>query len=62
METSAKLGTKVDDAFVKMTKSIKESVDKRGLAGVGTSSVQLSGTVSLERGDTQMSMSDRCCR
>ena len=61
VETSAKDGNGVDQAFVSMAANIKKSVDKRGLAGVSKNSLESAGSVVLSDGDKKMSMSQKCC-
>lgn len=61
IETSAKDGSGVDEAFVRMTESIKKSVDRRGLAGIANSSLEKSGNIVLADGDKKMSMRQKCC-
>jgi len=61
IETSAKDGSGVDEAFVRMTESIKRSVDRRGLAGIDSSSLEKSGNIVLADGDKKMSMRQKCC-
>jgi small GTP-binding protein len=60
VETSAKEGNGVDQAFVSMAANIKKSVDRRGLAGVSKSSLEQAGCVVISDGDKK-SMSQKCC-
>jgi GTPase SAR1 family protein len=62
IETSALNGTNVEKAFVSMTSAVKKSVDARGLAGVQSSSMQKTGSVSITNTERKPSMVERCCR
>ena len=61
LETSALTGNNVEKAFVTMTGTIKKSVTARGLIGVQASSVRKAGGVALAKGESKITMKERCC-
>jgi len=59
IETSALNGSNIDTAFVTMTRNIKKSVDRRGLTGVKSKSMNAAGGVTLA--NKEAPASKRCC-
>jgi len=59
IETSALSGSNVEAAFVRMTQSIKRSLDERGLTGVKADNLKRAGGVQLASKES-MSMTDKC--
>ena len=58
VETSALNGQGVEDAFISMTCAIKESVQKRGIAGIGNKNLKGAGGVMLATGERKHA---KCC-
>jgi small GTP-binding protein len=61
VETSALRGTNVERAFVSMTQAVKNSVDRRGLVGVGSQNLASAGGVNLANRESGMTMREKCC-
>ena len=61
VEASAKQGSCVDMVFTHMAQNIKKSVDRRGLAGIASSSLEKSGSIVVADRDSKKSVSQKCC-
>ena len=60
IETSALSGSTVENAFVRMTQSIKRSLDRRGLTGVKATNLTQAGGVQLANKERGMTLGDQC--
>ena len=54
------VGSNIETAFVKMTKAIKRSLEKRGLIGVKANNLQQAGGVKLASKEKGMALSEQC--